>query len=57
MGANTEIWAPLFEGDTFTARVTVISIWEDKPAITLETVCENRNGEQILKGEAVVAAE
>ncbi len=46
--------APVFLGDTVTARATVIKIREDKPIVTLETVCTNQRGETTLTGEAVV---
>ena len=46
--------APVFLDDTVTATATVTKIREDKPIITLETVCTNQNGEVTLKGEAMV---
>ncbi len=46
--------APVFIDDTVTATATVTNIREDKPIVTLETVCSNQNGEATLKGEAVV---
>jgi acyl dehydratase len=46
--------APVYPGDTVTARVTVKAIREDKPIITLETVCHNQIGDLLIKGEAVV---
>jgi len=46
--------APVFIGDTVTATGTVKSIREDKPIITLETICTNQNGETLVTGEAVV---
>ena len=46
--------APVLIGDAVTARVTVTKIREDKPVVTLETVCTNQRREQVLKGEAVV---
>ena len=46
--------APVFPGDTVTARVTVTKMREDKPIVTLETVCLNQNDETLIKGEAVV---
>jgi acyl dehydratase len=49
--------APAFIGDTLTARVTVASIREGKPLVTLETVCENQHGEVLIQGEAVVLVE
>jgi 3-hydroxybutyryl-CoA dehydratase len=46
--------APVFIGDTITATGTVKSIREDKPIITLETVCTKQTGETVVTGEAVV---
>ncbi|HUR98131.1 MAG TPA: MaoC family dehydratase [Pyrinomonadaceae bacterium] len=46
--------APVFIGDTVTASATVTNIREDKPVVTLETVCTNQNGDLLVKGEAVV---
>jgi len=46
--------APVYPNDTVTARVTVTKVREDKPIVTLETVCLNQNQETLIKGEAVV---
>ena len=46
--------APVFLDDTVTATATVTKIREDKPIVTLETVCTNQSGETTLTGEAVV---
>jgi 3-hydroxybutyryl-CoA dehydratase len=46
--------APVFPGDTVTARVAVTKVREDKPVVTLETVCTNERGEKLIEGEAVV---
>ena len=46
--------APVFIGDTVTATATVTNIREDKPIVTLETICTNQNGEILVKGEAAV---
>ena len=48
--------APVFLGDTVTARVVVKNVREDKPVVTLETVCTNQRGERVVEGEAVVLA-
>jgi 3-hydroxybutyryl-CoA dehydratase len=45
---------PVFLGDTVTARVTVIAIRDDKPIVTLDTICVNQHEETVLKGEATV---
>ena len=46
--------APVFLGDTVTARVVVRHVREDKPVVTLETFCTNERGERVVEGEAVV---
>jgi acyl dehydratase len=46
--------APVYPGDTITARVTVTKVRKDKPIVTLETVCTNQRDEPVIRGEAVV---
>lgn len=46
--------APVFLGDTVTTTATITNIREDKPIVTLETVCINQKGETTLTGESVV---
>lgn len=46
--------APVFVGDTITATATVASIREDKPIVTLKTICSNQNGGTTMTGEAAV---
>lgn len=46
--------APVFIGDTVTVTATVASIREDKPIITVETICENQNGITTMTGQAKV---
>jgi acyl dehydratase len=54
LSQNTRFLAPVYPGDTVTARVTVTKVRDDKPIVTLETICENQDGELLIKGEAVV---
>ena len=54
LGQSLQFVAPVFPGDTVTARVTVTSIREDKPIIKLETVCTNQRDEVVIRGEATV---
>jgi 3-hydroxybutyryl-CoA dehydratase len=54
LSQNSRFVAPVYPGDTVTARVTVTNIRDDKPIVTLETICENQRGEVLIKGEAVV---
>jgi acyl dehydratase len=46
--------APVFIDDTVTATATVTNIREDKPIVTVETICTNQNDEIVVKGEAVI---
>ena len=46
--------SPVFIGDTVTTTATITSIREDKPVVTLETICTNQKGETLVTGEAVV---
>jgi 3-hydroxybutyryl-CoA dehydratase len=57
LGQNLRFVAPVFPGDSITARATVTAVRVDKPVITLETVCTNQRGEVVIRGEAVVLVE
>lgn len=46
--------APVYPEDAITAQVTVTDIRQDKPIVTLDTVCMNQRGEVVLRGQAVV---
>lgn len=54
LGQTLRFKSPVFIGDTVTTTATVTKIREDKPVITLETVCTNQDGKTLVKGEAVV---
>lgn len=46
--------APVFIDDTVTATAIVTNIREDKPIVTIECVCNNQNGETVVKGEGAI---
>jgi len=46
--------APVYIGELITAAVTVIKTREDKPIVTLETVCKKQDGTVVIDGEAVL---
>lgn len=56
LSQSLQFLRPVYPGDTVTAIVEVIHIREDKPVVTLATRCINQNGEEVLRGEAVVLA-
>ncbi len=57
LGQTLQFLAPVFPGDTITARATVTSVREDKPIVKIETVCRNQRDEIVIKGEATVLVE
>jgi 3-hydroxybutyryl-CoA dehydratase len=57
LSQTVQFKAPVFAGDTLTAKVKVLEVRKDKPIVKLETTCENQKGELILKGESVVLVE
>jgi len=54
LGQTLRFTAPVFAGDTIIARATITAIREDKPILTLETLCTNQRGEVVISGEASV---
>lgn len=54
LGQALSFMAPVFIGDELTATVEIIKIREDKPIVTLKTVCVNSKGKVVIEGEAVV---
>ena len=54
LSQTLQFLAPVFIGDTITAKAKVIKIRNDKPIITLETSCYNQNEDLVLVGEAVL---
>jgi acyl dehydratase len=54
LGQTLQFKAPVYLGDTITVMVQVTKVREDKPIVTLATVCTNLGNEVILEGEAVV---
>lgn len=56
LGQNLAFRAPVFIGDTVTASVEITKIRQDKPVITLRTLCVNAAETVVIEGEAVVKA-
>ena len=54
LGQSLSFKAPIYIGDEVTATVEIIKIREDKPIVTLKTVCVNSKGVVVIEGEAVV---
>jgi len=52
---EVEFKAPVYIGDTITARVEVIHIDKTKNRVTLKTVCVNQNGVVVIDGQALVS--
>ena len=54
LSQQLQFTAPVFPGDEVKAHVSVLKVREDKPVVTLATVCTNQRGETVVRGEAVV---
>jgi acyl dehydratase len=54
LGQNLSFKAPVFINEKVQASVEVIKIREDKPIITLRTLCVKSDGTTAIEGEAVV---
>jgi 3-hydroxybutyryl-CoA dehydratase len=54
LSQSLKFTAPVFIGDTVTAKAVVREIREDKPVVTIETTCENQSGETVITGEAKI---
>lgn len=47
--------APVFIGDTLTARVEVLEILDAEHRVRLKTTCTKQDGTAVLEGEAIVS--
>jgi acyl dehydratase len=56
LGQSLSFRAPVFIGEAVTASVEIIRVRQDKPIITLKTLCINAAGTVVIEGEAVVKA-
>ncbi len=54
LGQSLNFKAPVSIGEQVTASVEIIKIREDKPIVTLRTLCVNSEGQIVVDGEAVV---
>ncbi len=54
LSQSLQFLKPVFLDDMVSAEATVTKIREDKPIVTLETICKNQDGDVLIKGEAVV---
>lgn len=54
LGQTLSFKHPTFIGDTVTATGKVLKIREDKPIVTIETICRNQDDVVLLEGEAVL---
>jgi 3-hydroxybutyryl-CoA dehydratase len=53
LSQTLKFMAPIYADDIITAKVKVLKIREDKPIITMETICMNQRQEIVITGEAV----
>jgi 3-hydroxybutyryl-CoA dehydratase len=56
MRQELSFMAPVFFGDTITARAEVVEVNTEKNRVRLKTTCRNQEGKIVLDGEALVSA-
>ncbi|MFO8032587.1 MAG: MaoC family dehydratase [Desulfohalobiaceae bacterium] len=56
MQQEVKFLAPVYIGDTITARAEVVELIEEKQRVRLKTTCTNQDGKQVLDGQALVSA-
>jgi acyl dehydratase len=54
LGQNLSFKAPVLIGEEVTASVEITGLRDDKPIVTLQTICRNSQGKVVIKGEAIV---
>jgi acyl dehydratase len=54
LGQTLKFKAPVYLGDTVTARVELCHLRSDKPIATFRCECLNQSGELVIEGEAVI---
>lgn len=54
LNQNMNFRKPVYHNDLLTATCTIINIREDKPIVTLETICRNEAGDIVVDGTALI---
>ena len=55
LAINMKFTAPVFFGDTITAKVKLTEKNIDKNRLKLKTICQNQNGQIVVDGEAFIS--
>jgi len=54
LNQNMNFRKPVYLDELITATCTITNMRQDKPIITMETVCKNEKGEVVIDGTAVI---
>tara|TARA_R110001592_G_scaffold963_1_gene5591 strand:- start:16968 stop:17375 length:408 start_codon:yes stop_codon:yes gene_type:complete len=54
LGQTFKFKKPVFFDQVVTAKVEVLNVREDKPIVTMSTVCTDEQGNELISGEAVL---
>ncbi|MGL4687461.1 MAG: MaoC family dehydratase [Fusobacteriaceae bacterium] len=54
MGQEIKFMAPVFLGDTITAKVEVIELISEKNRVVVSTTCTNQDGKVVISGKATL---
>lgn len=55
MQQELKFLAPVYIGDTISARAEVVELVQEKKRVRLKTTCVNQDGKSVLEGEALVS--
>lgn len=54
LNQNMNFRKPVYHNELLTATCTITNIREDKPIVTLETICRNEAGKIVVDGTALI---
>lgn len=54
LNQNMNFRKPVYHNELLTATCTITNIREDKPIVTLETICRNEAGDIVVDGTALI---
>lgn len=54
MGQELKFMAPVFIGDTITAKVEIIELVPEKSRVVCSTICTNQDGKDVIVGKATL---
>ncbi|MBC2857394.1 MaoC family dehydratase [Cetobacterium sp. 2A] len=54
LGQELKFLAPVYIGDTITAKAEIIELIPEKSRVIVKTTCTNQNGKEVISGKATL---